>query len=304
MCDHACGSTANRGWGTSGLDVLATFGAAKPNHLTTWVTVGLTRWAVLLAPRTLADMTSPRVLVVQPSSNNPPESLVDWLTKNGAVPETILCGTDPLPADLSDHNALIVLDGPMGPYSDEQNPWLARVRELVSTAVTKRVPVLSVGLGAHLLALVTGGQTNVLTKGPEIGPGLMAKRDAAAEDPVFGSVPLTPDVLRFHTEEIVTLPPDAVLLGSSPGCNHQLFRVGPCAYGLQFHVETSTETVLTWLAQREGNVGGNAAAVSRDALDQFHVDARETWQPMVERFVHIASLPPQERTEQRSLPVV
>src|SRR5699024_1810994 len=141
--------------------------------------------------------------------------------------------------------------------------------------------------------------------GLEVGPGLMAKRDAAADDPVFGAAPLTPDVLRFHTDEIATLPSEAVLLASAPGCAHQLFRVGPCAYGLQFHVETSTDTVLAWLSgDTDTEYSAAASRVGRDALEQFHANAAETWQPVVERFAHIASLPPQERTAQRSLPVV
>ncbi|MHA6803033.1 type 1 glutamine amidotransferase [Salinifilum ghardaiensis] len=249
-------------------------------------------------------MGSPRILAVQPGPDNPPEVLGDWLVEAGAVVDTLTCESAPIPAELGDHDALVVLDGPMGSYDDDEHPWLPHVRALLSSAVTQQAPVLALGLGAHLLASVTGGRTRTVPHGPQIGPGLIAKRDSAADDPLFGSVPLTPDVLCFHTEEVATLPPSAVLLASSPGCDHQLFRIGPFAYGLQFHIGTTTDTVLRWLGDSPELAETRGQPLSREVLDRFHEDAAETWRPVAERFAHIASLPPEERSEHRLLPVV
>ena len=72
---------------------------------------------------------------------------------------------------------------------------------------------------------------------------LVAKRDAADADPVFGPLPLSPDVIQWHHDEITELPPGATLLASSPRYAHQAFRVGRHVYGLQFHIETTPEIV-------------------------------------------------------------
>jgi GMP synthase-like glutamine amidotransferase len=42
------------------------------------------------------------------------------------------------------------------------------------------------------------------------------------------------------------LPPDAEALASNATYPNQAFRVGDAAWGLQFHIETTAEMVLTW----------------------------------------------------------
>ncbi|MER7016281.1 type 1 glutamine amidotransferase [Saccharopolyspora sp. NPDC000359] len=245
-----------------------------------------------------------RILVVQLSKNDPPGPLGEWLVAAGAEIDVVLPGEQELPADFSEHQGVVVLGGEMGAYDDAQHPWLAGVRGLLSKAVGERVPVLAVCLGAQLLAAATGGQVRAMRKGPEVGTLLIAKRDVAAEDPLFGPVPLTPDVLQFHFDEVAVLPPSAQLLASSPKCENQLFRVGDCAYGLQGHIETTTDLVLQWA---EGSPEGTAAArpgqLERDHLDEFHADLAETWQPVAERFARFVATPPEDRKASRFLPL-
>jgi GMP synthase-like glutamine amidotransferase len=249
-------------------------------------------------------MDGVRILVVQPSRIDPPGNLGEWLIEAGAQLDVILAPTSELPGDLDGYQALVVLGGEMGALDDEQHPWLPAVRALLSQAVTRSVPVLAICLGAQLLAEATGGRVRAARKGPDAGPSLVAKRDAAGDDPVFGAIPFTPDVLQFHTDEVASLPPGARLLAASPRAENQAFRVGSCAYGLQFHIETSTEIVLDW-AQRSPELAQAArpGQLEPEHLDAFHRDLAETWQPVVERFVRIAALPPHERPTNRYLPL-
>lgn len=244
------------------------------------------------------------MLVVQPSQLHPPERLANWLVDAGAELRTLECGDEALPADLTGYDGMVVLDGSMGASDDLLHPWLADLRKLLSTGLTNRVPILAIGLGAQLLAVVGGGRIREMKRGPETGPGLVAKRDSAADDPLFGPLPLTPDILSFHSDEIAVLPPTALLLASSPRCDHQLFRIGTCAYGMQFHIGTTTDTVLRWVESMPEVAATRTGGVARERLDEFHAEASETWQPVAERFVRMAILPPEERTAQRQLPVV
>ncbi|MGI8311134.1 type 1 glutamine amidotransferase [Saccharopolyspora hattusasensis] len=245
-----------------------------------------------------------RILVVQPSKSDPPGELGEWLLAAGAELDVVLPSEQRLPDGFDGHQGVVVLGGEMGAYDDAENPWLAGVRALLSKAVGERVPVLAICLGAQLLAAATGGQVHAARKGPEVGTLLVAKRDAAAEDPLFGPVPLTPDVLQFHTDEITALPPSARLLASSPKCDNQAFRVGDCAYGLQFNIETTPDTVLEWV-----RMSPDVAAAARpgqlepEHLREFHADLAETWQPVAERFVRLVAIPPEERSTSRFLPL-
>lgn len=246
-----------------------------------------------------------RILVVQPSEQVPPQRLGEWLVEAGAELEVVLPAEEELPDDLDAYSALVVLGGEMGALDDVRYPWLGGIRALLSQAVGRRIPVLAVCLGAQLLAAATGGRTGQGRSGAEVGTLLVAKRDSAAEDVLLGSLPLTPDVLQFHRDEVTTLPPSAQLLASSPKYENQAFRVGDCAYGLQFHVETTTETVLKW-AQDHPDIAESARAgqLDRENLDAFHADLAETWQPMAERFVELAAQSPEQRPGSRSLPLV
>ncbi|MBB5156177.1 type 1 glutamine amidotransferase [Saccharopolyspora phatthalungensis] len=245
-----------------------------------------------------------RILVVQPWRGDPSAELGEWLLAAGADLDVVLPAEQQLPADFAGHQGLVVLGGKMGVYDDADHPWLAEVRALLSKAVSQRVPVLAICLGAQLLAAATGGQVRAARKGPEAGTLLVAKRDAAAEDPLLGPVPLTPDVLQFHTDEITMLPPSAQLLASSPKCDNQAFRVGDCAYGLQFHIETTPDVVLDWARQSpEVAATIRPGQLEPEHLHEFHADLAETWRPVAERFVRLVATPPEERSNSRFLPL-
>ncbi len=237
--------------------------------------------------RNLGDVT--HVLVLQLSETDPPERLGDWLRETGAEVD-VRRAPDGVPETLDGVDALVCLGGGMGAQDDSQHPWLADVRRLLADAVTSRVPTLGVCLGAQLLAVATGGVLRRGEAGPEVGPMLVAKRDAAASDPLFAPVPLTPDVIQFHHDEISQLPPGAMLLASSPRYPNQAFRVGPCGYGIQFHIETAPATVRAW-AQHDPEAAATVAAGRLDPahLEQAHADLAEVWRPFAQRFVALAA---------------
>jgi GMP synthase-like glutamine amidotransferase len=50
-------------------------------------------------------------------------------------------------------------------------------------------------------------------------------------------------VLKWH-EDIIEMPPLATELGSTPGPGAALFRVGPCAWGSQAHLELTPSMLI------------------------------------------------------------
>ncbi len=65
-------------------------------------------------------------------------------------------------------------------------------------------------------------------------------------DPLFSGVQSPVPVLHWHGETF-DIPPEAVHLASSRDYEHQAFRVGPNAYGLQFHLEVDEDMVREWV---------------------------------------------------------
>ncbi|MGY2084410.1 type 1 glutamine amidotransferase [Blastococcus sp. SYSU DS0539] len=235
--------------------------------------------------------SSGRLLVVVPSETDPPARLGEWLRAAGLeLDERHLKLGDPLPDALDEVDGLLVLGGPQSSLDDEAtSPELVGVRHLLRRAVDADLPTLAICLGAQLLAQVGGGRTRVGVDGPEVGATLVAKRDVADADPVFGPLPLSPDVIQWHHDEISELPRGATLLAGNPHYPHQAFRVGSCVYGLQFHIETTPEMVRGWAGSDP--VGVAASPLDLETLclraDAAHDDVAEAWQPFAARFAEL-----------------
>lgn len=232
-----------------------------------------------------------RLLVAVPSETDPPARLGEWLRAAGLeLDERRLGRGEQLPQELDGYDGLLVLGGPQSATDDEAtSPELTGVRALLREAVAADLPTLAICLGAQLLAEVAGGRVRVGAEDPEVGATLVARRDAASADPVFAPLPLSPDVVQWHHDEIAQLPPGATLLASNPHYENQAFRVGRHVYGLQFHVETTPDMVRAWAAADPVGVAASPldAAVLVDRAAAVHPDLEEIWAPFAARFADL-----------------
>lgn len=182
-------------------------------------------------------MTTPlqRVDVLMHVPFEGPGAIGDVANARGAHVRTHhLYAGDPLP-DLGSIGCLVVMGGPMGALDDGEYPWLAQVRALLATLVSKATPVLGVCLGAQLLAAASGAAVYAGPE-PEIGAGSVELSAAAGSDPLFNVVTGTQlNVFHWHGDTF-DLPDNATLLASSNQYPNQAFRIAN-AWGLQFHVE-------------------------------------------------------------------
>ena len=227
-------------------------------------------------------MSSPRVLVVEVHSSDPVGRLGEWLSDAGLEFDVV---AEPRP--LAGYGGLVVLGGPQSANDDE----LAPIRQLLRDAVTSEVPTLGICLGAQLLAAAHGGRVERNPEGPEIGAQLVAKRAAAATDPLFGTLPITPDVVQWHFDAITTLPPGAVQLASSPMCEHQAFRLGRLAWGVQFHIETTPQILREWAAEDAELLSGYDLDLTLSRAIAVHDDLVDVWRPFTAAFAEIVRDP-------------
>lgn len=237
-------------------------------------------------------MRLPTALLVQHTPAEPAGRLGDWLGEAGVLLDPVAAfDGSPLPEEPDGYAAVIVMGGPMSATDDEVAPWLLATRALLRSAVRTGTPALGICLGAQLLAAALGGRVERGEAGPEVGPGLVAKRDVAANDRLLASVPFTPDVVHWHWDQISTLPAGATLLASSTRYPHQAFRVGEAAWGLQFHIETTPDMVRRWAANDAAALAGAGvdvdALLARRDLDEVHADLEQVWRPVARRFAEL-----------------
>jgi GMP synthase (glutamine-hydrolysing) len=233
-----------------------------------------------------------RLLVIQNADDDPVGRLGDWLTAAGLtldVRDPSAGGT--LPDDTNGYAGLLVLGGGMSAADDALAPWLPDVRALLREAVAQELPTLGICLGAQLLAAANGGTVARNPAGPEFGAQLIAKRGVASNDPLLGPLPITPDVIQWHVDAITVLPPGALQLASSPGCDVQAFRLGRLAWGLQFHIETTPEVVRAWAATDARALEGYDVDGILRRAEAVHDDLVEVWQPFAAAFADIVRDP-------------
>ena len=234
-------------------------------------------------------------LVIENDPTDDLRRLGEWLTEAG-LPLTVVRphAGDPLPDTLDGYSALVVLGGGQHAYPDPAGrpgaPWFGDLEGLLRKAVRHRVPTLGVCLGGQLLASAHGGTVRRGTAGPEIGPGLVARRDVAEQDPLFARVPFTPDVIQWHHDEITELPLGAVLLAAGTRYPHQAFRLGDRAWGTQFHIECDAAMVADWVSHNldllaDLELDPEAVVAATEAI---LADVEDVWQPFAARFAALA----------------
>jgi GMP synthase-like glutamine amidotransferase len=188
-----------------------------------------------------------RTLVLQHLAAEGPGAIGHLLTAAGMSLTVVeLDEGEPIPAALDEFDFMVVMGGPMDVWQESQYPWMAAEKAAIRRWVSELGrPFLGVCLGHQLLADALGGEVGPMTK-PEIGLMEIALTEAGSADPAFGRIPSRFYGLQWHGAQVRRPPPGGVVLASNGHCAIQALRVGRWAWGVQFHLEVSEDTVSQW----------------------------------------------------------
>lgn len=174
-----------------------------------------------------------------------PETMSTFFKNKGFQLKTVeLQEGSLLPENLSGIDAVVSLGGPMNVYEEDKYPFLMAEHKFLQSVVAQKVPFLGICLGSQLLAKACEATVG---KSPEkeIGFFPVHLTEKGKIDPLFAGVAGKIDVFQWH-EDMSQVPRSAELLAASEGCPHQAVKVGPCAYGLQFHIEVTEPAIRDW----------------------------------------------------------
>jgi GMP synthase (glutamine-hydrolysing) len=151
-----------------------------------------------------------------------------------------------------------------GSMVTDREPWSEATAEYLREAVTRELPVLGVCYGHQLLAHVFGGLVGYNPVGRNIGTTRVELREAAASDALLQGFANPLYVHVSHSQRVIDLPAEAVLLGACERDPHHAFRIGRCAWGVQFHPEFSAQTARDYIRIRSETIA--AEGLDPDAL--------------------------------------
>lgn len=216
------------------------------------------------------------LLVVQHEDECPPGMLGRWWSDDGSRLDVRRpYAGDALPADLTGHDALVVLGGHMGAEDDATHPWLTPTKQLFRTAAGGGVPALGVCLGHQVAASALGGRVTRNQAGSQTGLLRVGWEEAAARDALVGDLATPRRGVHWNDDVVVELPAGAVRLATAPGGEVQAARLAPSVWGVQWHPEADVDVVAGW--------PGTTRAL--DEVRAAGPELVESWRPLAAAFL-------------------
>lgn len=185
-------------------------------------------------------MTDKRVLIVLHQETSTPGRVGQELVRRGfSLDIRRPRFGDPLPADMPHHAGAVVFGGPMS--ANDPDAYISREIDWIGVPLKEQKPFLGICLGAQMMVRHLGGK---VTAHPR-------------EEVEIGYYPLHPTetgqslltwpgkVYQWHSEGF-DLPRGADLLATGDTYPNQAIRVGPRAYGIQFHPELTHAMMVRW----------------------------------------------------------
>lgn len=181
---------------------------------------------------------------------------------------------DTLPETMTDHAGAVIFGGPMS--ANDPDGFVHKEIDWIKVPLKEEKPFLGICLGAQMMVKHLGGNVS-------------GHRDELVE---IGYYPLKPTpagqalmswpekVYQWHREGF-DCPQGADLLASGPTYPNQAIRVGPAAYGIQFHPELTHQMMVKWTTKAAPRMELPGAQQRRD-----HFAGRFVYDPAVRRWLN------------------
>lgn len=131
----------------------------------------------------------------------------------------------------------------MNVHEDEEHPWLESEKQFIEDCIAAGKTIVGVCLGAQLLATALGGS---VTENPrkEIGWFPVDLTPPGRKNPLFGRLPQQFMAFHWHGDRFM-VPPGSIHVARSGACEQQGFVYGDRIVGLQFHLESTEESIAS-----------------------------------------------------------
>lgn len=133
-------------------------------------------------------------------------------------------------------NDAVILTGSHSMVTHEEF-WSLEVEKWLPKLIENEVPLLAICYGHQLLAKSLGGISGYHENGMEIGSVEINLEENAKNDEIFSKLQNSFKAHTIHSQTVIKLPKNATRLAFNNHDKNHAFRVGNCAWGVQFHPE-------------------------------------------------------------------
>lgn len=169
-----------------------------------------------------------------------------WARLNGHKLTSTKFYEDAYLPDINNIDWLIIMGGPMSAYEENKFAWLKEEKKFIKQAVENGKTVIGICLGSQLLAAALGAKVYP-NKEKEIGWFNVELTSDGKEDKLFKGFENKFKVFHWHGDTF-DLPQGAVHLAQTDNCKNQAFLYKDKVLGLQFHFETTEQTLAAMVA--------------------------------------------------------
>jgi len=200
-------------------------------------------------------------------TGHPPVETVDIYSKYSNAFELLLSGQGftfnsweclegEFPQSVNDADGWLITGSKYGAYEDL--PWIEPLENFIRSAYNSDLPIVGICFGHQILAQALGGKVEKFDGGWSAG---------RVEYDLDGHKnPLS--LYAWHQDQVVSLPEDATVVGSTPFCQYAALSYKRKAYSLQPHPEFSSEFFSRLFeARKEG--------LPQSAIDQAENSIKE-----------------------------
>ncbi|MCT7909186.1 glutamine amidotransferase [Arcobacter lacus] len=142
----------------------------------------------------------------------------------------------------------VILTGSHSMVTDEET-WSLELEKWLEDVVNKEIPLLAICYGHQLLAKSLGGVSGYHKAGMEIGTVEINLDENAKNDTIFSKLENSFKAHTIHSQTVLELPKGAIRLASNSHDKNHSFKVGSCAWGVQFHPEFDKNVMSLYIKE-------------------------------------------------------
>ena len=136
----------------------------------------------------------------------------------------------------------------------ENMPWSVKLEKWITSLLKAQIPVFGICYGHQLLARAAGGQVGFHPRGKEIGTVGIQLLPDCFNDPIFQALPNSFLAHVTHSQTVLNLPKGAICLAANTHEPNHAFRLGKCAWGVQFHPEYNGDIMRSYIQEQANDL--------------------------------------------------